>query len=216
MKLYSVVGSGNCRKVLATINHLGCEVEIENLDFFAGDLNKPDYMSLNPNARVPTLTDGDFSLWESNAIMQYLADKVPGNDLFPHDPQTRADIVRWQCWELAHFNSAFGTLVFETVLKPIMQQEPDQGLIAFAQESLVNYAKVLDEHLQSRQFVVSEHITLADYSIIQIEAFKETIPFDWSTYSAINDYFERMRSAEHWQKNTPESAKAIEQLLAAL
>ncbi|MEN8800710.1 MAG: glutathione S-transferase family protein, partial [Thiogranum sp.] len=116
MQLHVVVGSGNCRKVQATISSLGIDVDIEYLDFFAGDLSRPEYLALNPNGRVPTLTDGDFTLWESNAIMQYLADTIPANPLFPREPRIRADIVRWQCWELAHFNNAFATVAFETVL----------------------------------------------------------------------------------------------------
>src|SRR5258707_12710039 len=72
---------------------------------------------LNSNAKVPVLSDGSFTLWESNAIMQYLADKAGDTALFPRDPQIRADIARWQFWELAHFNKAFGTLAFEAVAK---------------------------------------------------------------------------------------------------
>ena len=70
MKLYYLVGSPNCRRVHAVMNHLGIKVDIEYLDFFTGELKKPDYLGLNPNGMVPTLRDGDFVLWESNAIMQ--------------------------------------------------------------------------------------------------------------------------------------------------
>ena len=67
MKLYAIVGSGNCRKVQATTSSLGMDVDIEYLDFFAGDLTRPEFLALNPNGRVPTLVDDDFTLWESNA-----------------------------------------------------------------------------------------------------------------------------------------------------
>lgn len=210
MKLYYVVGSGNCRKVLATSNHLGVDLDIEYLDFFAGDLTRPDFVALNPNARVPTLTDGDFTLWESNAIMQYLADTVPGNTLFPQDARTRADIVRWQCWELAHYNNAFAMLAYETVLKPqFMQAEPNQSLVAYARESLAQFAAILEAHLADRDTVVGDGITLADYSIINIEGFKDMIPFDWSGYPRVNAYYERMRAVPHWASTAPESPEAL-------
>jgi len=83
MKLYAVVGSGNCRKVQATANKLGIDLDVEYLDFFAGELTTPEYLKLNPNGRVPALTDGDFTLWEFNAIMQYLADEVTRQRPFP-------------------------------------------------------------------------------------------------------------------------------------
>jgi len=210
MKLYVVVGSGNCRKVQATINSLGIDVDLEYLDFFDGDLTRPEYLALNPNGRVPTLVDGDFMLWESNAIMQYLADKVPGNPLLPQDSQTRADILRWQCWELAHFNNAFATVAFETVLKAgLLKQEPNQPVVDYALESLRGFADVLEGHLSQRDYVVGDRITLADYSIINIEGFKEMIPFDWSGYPRLNAYVERMRADPHWASTAPESPEAL-------
>jgi glutathione S-transferase len=210
MKLYAVVGSGNCRKAQATINSLGIDVAIEYLDLLAGDLKKPGYLALNPNGRVPVLCDGDFVLWESNAIMQYLADKVPGNPLFPTDPQARADIVRWQCWELAHFNNAFATIAFQAVLKPqLLQQEANQPVVDDAIESLHGFASVLEGHLSKRDYMVGNATTLADYSIINIEGFKEMVPFDWSGYSNLNAYFDRMRADPHWAGTAPESPEAI-------
>ena len=172
MKLYVVNGSGNCRKVQATIGQLGLNVDIEYLDFFAGDLNTPEFLGLNPNGRVPTLTDGDYRLWESNAIMQYLANKVPGNPLFPQDQRTRADIVRWQCWELAHYNNAFAMLAVETVLKPqFMQAEPDPPIVAYAQDALGQFATILDGHLARRDFMVGDAVSVADYSTVNMEGF---------------------------------------------
>ena len=210
MKLYSVVGSPNCRKVEATISHLGLDVEVEYLDFFAGELNHPEFLALNPNGRVPTLTDGDFKLWESNAIMQYLADKVPGNSLFPRAAQTRADIVRWQCWELAHFNNAFAAITFQSVLKPqLMKQPANQAILDYYVESLHEFAKILEDHLATRDYVVGKDITLADYSLINIEGFKELIPFDWSGYPRVNAYYERMRADRHWASTAPPSLEAL-------
>ncbi|CAA0099509.1 Glutathione S-transferase GstB [BD1-7 clade bacterium] len=98
MKLYTIVGSPNSRKVLAVIDHIGLDVEVEYLDLAAGDTQQPGYMALNPNAMVPTLVDGDLTLWESNAIIQYIADKAGADELYPKDLAQRADIARWQCW----------------------------------------------------------------------------------------------------------------------
>ena len=210
MKLYAVVGSGNCRKVQATISSLGLNVDIEYLDFFEGDLSSPGFLALNPNGRVPTLCDGDFILWESNAIMQYLADKVPGNSLYPQDAQTRADINRWMCWELAHFNNALAMIAYQTVLKvQLLKQEADQPVVDYATESLHEFARVLEGHLLERDCMVGNGITLADYAVINIEGFKGMIPFDWSGYPRVNAYFDRMRADAHWASTAPESPAAL-------
>lgn len=210
MKLYNVVGSPNCRKVLAAAGHLGIALDIEYLDFFAGDLMRPGYAALNPNRMVPTLTDGDLVLWESNAIMQYLADSVPGNRLFPAERKTRADIVRWQCWELAHFNKAFGVLSFEAIAKPLfMKQEGDKEVIRIAQRDLARHAPALETHMKDRQFLLGDEVTLADYSMIHLEGFQAGVPFDWTPYPNLNAYFERGRALPHWHTTVPTDTVAV-------
>ena len=210
MKLYAIVGSPNSRKVLAVINHLGIDVDIEYLELFAGDTKKPTYEALNPNTMVPTLVDGNLKLWESNAINQYLCDKSQDNCLFPYDFTIRADIVRWQCWELAHFNQAFGTLAFEAVAKPnFMGMQGDQAVIDWSKGQLNRFATVLNNHLQGRIFMVGDSITLADYAIIHAEFFKEAVPFDWSSFPHLNDYFDRMRQSPSWAATAPKSPEAI-------
>ncbi len=217
MKLYAIVGSPNSRKVLAVINHLGLDVDIEYLDLFAGDTKNPDYEALNPNTMVPTLVDGDLTLWESNAINQYLADKSQDNSLFPNDLTIRADIVRWQCWELAHFNQAFGTLGFEAVAKPnFMNMQGEEAVIAWSKGQLSRFASVLNNHLQGRSYMVGDSITLADYSIIHVEFFKEQVPFDWSAYPHLNEYFDRMRQSPSWLATAPKSLEAIGRIPAEL
>ncbi len=210
MKLYAIVGSPNSRKVLAVARHAGINLDIEYLDLFAGDTQNPEYTALNPNAMVPTLIDGDLTLWESNAINQYLAERSENQTLFPKDLALRADIVRWQCWELAHFNQAFGTLAFEAVAKPSFMDAPgNPAIIDWSKEQLARFASVLNQHLQGRKYMVGNTVTIADYSMIHVEFFKETIPFDWSPYPHVNAYFERMRQDVHWAATAPTSPDAI-------
>ncbi len=201
MKLHTFVGSANSRKVEAVINHLGLKVEVQYHDALAGDLKAPGYLALNPNGMVPMLEDGQFVLWESNAIMQYLADQAGADALYPREPQLRADIHRWQFWELAHFNKAFGTLAFEAVAKPKLGLgETNQALVEVAQADLRRFTPVLERHLKDRRHLVGDRITIADYSMIATEFYKAAIPFDWSPFASVNAYFERMRTVEHWRR----------------
>ena len=77
MKLYGFAGSPRTWKVRALASHLGIPLEFEHLDFANGENRTPEYLALNPTGRTPTLVDDDFVLWESDAIMQYLACKKP-------------------------------------------------------------------------------------------------------------------------------------------
>jgi glutathione S-transferase len=201
MKLHIVPGSPNSRKVEAIIHHLGLKVEIKEHDLFAGGLRQPSYLALNPNARVPTLEDGDFVLWESNAIMQYLADKAGDDRLFPRQPQARADVVRWQSWELAHFNRGFGMLAFETVAKPRHGLPKDDAAVAMAQAELARSAPVLDARVSGRQYIVGDGVTLADYCMAMFESYRGLVPFDWSSYASLNAYLDRVGRLEPWVRS---------------
>jgi glutathione S-transferase len=201
MKLYTLPGSPNSRKVVAVLNHLGMEAEIIALDFAAGDTTRPEFLALNPNAMVPVLVDGDFTLWESNAINLYLVEKAGGSSLFPRDTRVRADIVRWQLWELAHFNRAFGTLVFEGIIKPRFGMgPPSDGLMDFCLQELGRYAPVLESRLEGRDTLVGDGVTLADYAMICLEKYRGAIAFDWSPFANINRYFDRMRQTDAWAR----------------
>jgi glutathione S-transferase len=212
MKLHTVPGSPNGRKVEAVIHHLGLQVEVVPYNLFNGELRGPEYVAINPNSMVPTLVDGSFKLWESTAIMQYLADKAGDEQLLPRDPQARADVTRWQCWALAHFNKAFGVLAFETVAKPRNNVgAPDDTAIAQATTRLLRYAAVLDAHLAGRQYIVGQNATLADYSMLPFESYRGLVPFDWKPFANINAYFDKARMLEPWVRSyTPSAAtKAV-------
>jgi glutathione S-transferase len=210
MKLHTFVGSPHSRKVEAVISHLGLEVEMDYHDLLAGELATPDYVTLNANAMVPLLVDDAFTLTESNAIMQYLADKALDGSLFPRDAQRRADVVRWQFWELSHFNKAFGILAFETVAKPKLDLGPTNGaLVEVMRADLARFAPVLERHLAGRQYMVGDGITLADYYVIAFEAYQPRVPFDWSPYRNVNAYFDRMRTVEHWRRTVAQDPTAL-------
>jgi glutathione S-transferase len=210
MKLHIVPGSPNSRKVEAVIHHLGLKVDIQQHNLFAGDLRKPSYLALNLNARVPTLEDGKLILWESNAIMQYLADQSGDEQLLPRDPRARADVTRWQCWELAHFNRPFGVLAFETVAKPRRGLQTDSGAVTLAQAELARSAPVLDAHVEGRRYLVGGGVTLADYSMVTLESYRSLVPFDWSPYTHLNAYLDHVSLLEPWvrSKRAPIAAAA--------
>src|SRR5262249_21731615 len=111
MKLYGFPPSPNTWKARAVAAHLGIPLELELVDLTKP--RTPAYLALNPTGRTPTLVDGDFVLWESTAIMQYIASQKP-NSLWPDDARTRADIMRWQSWQIAHWGKeALEPLIFQ-------------------------------------------------------------------------------------------------------
>jgi glutathione S-transferase len=206
MKLYYFPYSPNSRKVLAVIQHLGLALEMQVVNLLEGEQLRPEFLRLNPNHTTPTLEDGDFVLWESNAIMQYLAGMVPGNGLWwPAEPRLRCDISRWQCWQLAHWHGeACGPLIFERVVKSVTGQgEPDPAVVAKAETSFHRFAAVLDGHLKGRQWLVGSGVTLADLAVAAplMHADRARLPIEG--YGEIRRWYDRVEALDAWQKSAP-------------
>ena len=89
----------NSRKALAGFKLIGVDYTVTKIDYFQAKQQSPEYVAINPNASVPALRDGDFTLWESNAILQYAADKLGNASAYPTELKTRADVNRWLLWE---------------------------------------------------------------------------------------------------------------------
>src|SRR5262249_2742770 len=153
-------------KALAVARHLGLAFELCPVDLLNGAHMKPEFGALNPNRKMPVLEDDGFVLWESNAIAQYLASKKPESGLLPADPRRRADVVRWQCWELAHWDPACATLIFERLLKKLFGQgEPIPAVEQKGEDEIRRYGAVANEWLRGRRYLCGDALTLADFSV---------------------------------------------------
>jgi glutathione S-transferase len=208
IELYVFPPSPLAFKVMAVANHLGLEVALRMVDLRKGDQKTPEYAALNPNMRMPTLRDGDFVLWESNAITQYLAGKKPEAGLFPADERGRLDVTRWQFWEVAHWQPACAVFAFEYVAKPLVLgiKEPDMAAIANGAEAFHRAAKVLDGHLRDRKFVAGERLTLADFSLGVALNFAETAHYPIEPYGRIKRWFAGISALPAWRKTLDQTA----------
>ena len=110
IEIYAFPPSPRAFKVMAVANYLGLDWTLRMLDIINGGHKTPEYEALNPNLRMPTLKDGDYVIWESNAICQYLASKKPESGLLPKDERARLDVTRWQFWDLGHWDPTCRTV----------------------------------------------------------------------------------------------------------
>lgn len=205
MKLYHFPLSPNSRKVVALLHHLNLDCDLELVDLSKGEQMQPEFLSLNPNHMIPTLVDGDFVLWESNAIMQYLCTKVPNNTLWPvNDYKKQADITRWQFWQVGHFGRACGVFIFENVIKKVfMHGEPDTQELVKGEESFHRFAQVLEQHLNGREWMVGDSITLADFSLGSFMALAGIAGYPISPYPEIVRWYGQIEQLPAWQSSAP-------------
>jgi glutathione S-transferase len=204
MRLYYHPLSSNSRRVLLTAYHLGLNLELVVVDLPTGEHKAPEYLGLNPNGRVPTLVDGGLHLWESHAIMQYLADKSPEHDLYPRDVSARADVNRWLFWSAAHFAPAAGCIIRERVSKRIVAGlgGPDPLEIARGETLLPAAALVLDRHLAGKQWIAQDRLTLADFAVASPLMHMSAAQLPVTEFENLQAWFARVQSLDAWTKSS--------------
>jgi glutathione S-transferase len=160
LKIWGRLSSINVQKVVICANELGIRYERVDAGGKFGIVGTPEYKRLNPNALVPTIEDGDFVLWESNAIVRYLSRTYGNGSLWPQDPRTLADADRWMDWQATTLNPALSDAFMQLVRTP-----PDQRNMSAVAASLKKtepHMAVLDAHLQRRRCVAGDALTMAD------------------------------------------------------
>jgi glutathione S-transferase len=204
MHLYYHPLSSNSRRALLTAYHLGLDLELVVVDLSRGEHKTPEYLRLNPNGRVPVLVDGGFYLWESHAIMQYLADKSPEQDIYPKDVSARADVNRWLFWSASHFAPAAGLIIRERVSKRIVSGSgaPDPLEIARGEALLRAAALILDRHLAGKQWIAQDRLTLADFAIASPLMHTSVAQLPVAEFENLQAWFGRVQSLEAWTKSS--------------
>lgn len=190
------------RKACAVAKYLDAPVEFVFVDLGKGEHRTPEYLALNPNAKVPTLVDGEQTLWEADAIMCELAERAE-SQLWPHD-RRQIDIVRWFSWSQQHFNSAAGSLYFEYIIKPRFGlRDADAAVVENAQAEFRRYAAVLDAHLTGRRWLVDDRLTLADFAVAAALPFAEPAHMPLNEFANVHRWHERLNELEAWREPFP-------------
>jgi glutathione S-transferase len=208
IEIYAFPRSPRAFKTIVVARHLGLDACVRFLDLIKGEQKTPQYAALNPNMKMPTMVDGDYVLWEANAIMQYLASLKPQSGLFPADERKRLDITRWQFWDLAHWDPACAIFAFEYVAKRFVVGDvpPDPVAIEKGNADFARAAIVLDGQLKGRKFVTGDTLTLADFSIGAAMNLAEMAHFPVAPYHEIKRWYASLCALPAWQATLAESA----------
>lgn len=205
MKLYGFPPSPNTRKVQALALQLNVPLEFQLVDLPAGEQKKPDYLRINRSGRTPTLVDREFRLAESNAIMQYVAAKAGPNTMWPGDERVRAKITAWLCWQLDHWNRACNLLVWENLLKKLLNVgAPDPAEVRRGEQLFNTYASELNSHLEGRDYLVGGNLTLADFAVAAPLENAEAARFPLGSYGNIRRWYAGIARLDAWRRTAPQ------------
>jgi len=205
MKLYEF-GPTRSIRVRWTLQELGVDFEPIRVNLLAGEHQRPEFLMINPAGKIPVLVDGDLVLTESVAIVLYLADKYSNKGLIPTELKERAHVNRWLLFAATELEQPLWRISRHTVLYPEDQRLP--GDVVLASQDFKAMASVLEEHMQRRQFVVGDRVTVAD--------FVTAYTLDWANEDHLLDDFPQLRTYMERMYARPSAPPRIAEAFASL
>ena len=202
MRLYVFPPSSRALGTLALRNHLALDCEIQAIDLGRGDQLAPEYLALNPNSKMPTLEDDGFVVWETNAILFYMAAKRPQSGLWPTDVRSQTDVLRWLAWQSAHWDAeSCGMVAYEKASKAVLGRgSPEPAFIARGEQNFARFAAVLNTALRNKTWLVGEQLTIADFSIGQLVPSAERSGLPIGEFAEIVRWYSGLMALPAWEK----------------
>lgn len=195
--LYTYPMSGNGRKVHMCLEEVGARYELARIDLLKGEQKNPEYLNINPNGKVPTLSDDGFILWESNAILLYLTDKFSSAQLLPVGIQDRARTFQWLLFEQTTFRPPLSTLARLTRFTPPEKQ--DKQAIEHAWNEVRMNMGILQTSLSGRDYL-GRTFSVADIAVLPYVYLATELGLDLSSWPTVVAYYNRLSSRPTWQK----------------
>ena len=184
MKLYYHPLSFPALSILFAAEAAGADYETHVVNLQEGEHKKPEYLAINPYGRVPAMSDGDFNLSESEAIMRYIARKSE-SDLYPGDLQSQAKVDQWMDYVNHHIRSPIARVQFNRVVAKFMGAETDEASVQTGLKFLENNLPVIEETLKAQPFLCGDKMTLADVALVAALEPADMCGFDLSPYPTI-------------------------------
>ncbi len=205
IKLYGAPPTRALR-VIWLLNELGLEYELVPIDLLEGEAETPDFLALNPAAKVPVLVDGSLLLTESSAIQIYLAEKHPEAGLIPETVEDRAQMYRWIFFLATEIEQPLWRIARHTFLYPEDKRLPQD--VELATQECVAMVAVLERHMANREFVVGDRLSVAD--------FNAAYTLDWANEAGMLGEAPRLRAYLEAMYARPTAPVTIAEAFAAM
>jgi glutathione S-transferase len=176
------------------LEEIGQEYQSIPISIKEGQNKTPEVLALNPNGKVPTLVVGDFVLWESAAINQYLAEKYKP-ELLGTTVEERALNAQWCYWASIYPSSAVDGIYTQG-----RSAEPDMAVLAKETERFNTYAAILDAHLKDRNYIAGEAFGIADIQVASIFSFATMLRVSLDAFPHIGAWMQRVLARPACQK----------------
>ncbi|KAH8289042.1 hypothetical protein KR054_005566 [Drosophila jambulina] len=197
MDIYINPGTPGTRAIFMTAKALGLELNSKIVNPMAGDNLKPEFVKLNPQHTVPTLVDNGFVIWESRAIVVYLAEKYgkPDTPLYPRDPKKRAVIHQRLFFDLDTLYNAISAYFF-----PIYRtgQVGDQAAL----DKIKAAFGFLDSFLEGQEYFAGSQLSVADIVLLSSVSLVEMVKFDLKEFPNLDKWYKNAQKVTPgWDEN---------------
>ncbi len=195
MKLYCFGESGNAYKAALTLELSGADWQPEFVDFFNGATRSPEFREINVMGEVPVLVDGDIVLTQSGVIQDYISSKT--GQLGGQSAAERREVLRWMFFDNHKVSGIAGPLRFNENFLPAARRSAEVN--AFMLMRLSSALKVLETHMETRDWVATDRITIADIALCGYLYYPEPYGFDRADYPAVDAWLIRLSEVPGWK-----------------
>lgn len=199
LKIYGADLSTPANKVRFVANCLGLKYEYIRVNLKEKENRKPEFLKLNSTGKVPVIDDDGFVLFESGAIIKYLADKNQ-SALYPKDLKQRAIVDQWMDFVSLHINAAMIRVVFNRLFAPLMKMEVDERSLKDGLNFLNQFLPVVNEQLSRHTYLTGSALTLADFNLLTSLDPAEASSIDLSSYPKLTKWREELKKNDFYTK----------------
>ena len=198
LKIWGRRNSSNVRKALWCAEEAGVAYERVEAGGVFGVVDQPDYLARNPNGRVPMIEDGNLVLWESNAIVRYLAAAYAPGTLYPEDPAGRACGDKWMDWTTSSFAGEFRDLFWGTLRTPVEQR--NEAVIEAARQRCIDVLALPEKALGKQPYLSGERFAMGDIPLGSFIYAWFEMPIERPAQPNLQAWYARLRERPAYQR----------------
>ena len=215
LTIYGSDLSAPANKVRFAANAIGIKYEYKRIDLRAGEHLKPEFLAVNPVGKVPAIDYDGFKMFESNAIIRYLADKH-NSPLYPKDVKERAVVEMWLDFGSMHVGAALSKVIYNRLFAPLRDIPVDEASLKEGLKFLGRFLPVVDGQLAKNKYITGATFTLADINLLALFDPCELAGIDLSAYPNITRWCNALRKEKFYTDCHQEYGASIKDRLSAL
>ena len=210
LKIYGSDLSGPANKVRFTANALGLKYEYQFVNLRAGEHQKPEFLKLHPAGKVPVIDDDGFVLFESNAIIKYLAEKN-NSPLYPKEFKQHAVVDQWMDFTSHHVGAALSKVLYNRIFAPMRGVPVDENSLKEGLAFLERFLPVVDNQLAKNKYLAGTKMTIADINLLATLDPSEVANIDLAKYKNIVKWRSDLKKQDFYTKCHKEYGEKLKQ-----